>query len=136
MALLQDPADVGYVPVTLEAHDLVFGDRQVSYGHPLDDFTCTAAMWTAYLKHRGLLKEGSEVVAEDFGPMMILAKVSRQANSPKRDNLVDSAGYAETTERVIFERARRDKAQADFMAAHRPVEGENSLPFPLLKTPA
>lgn len=107
MGWIMSEADQDYKPITLEAMDLVFGPRNVDYGHPLDDFSCTALMWTAYLRHRGLLKDDAEVVAEDFGPMMILAKVSRQANAPKRDNMTDTAGYAETTERVIYERGRR-----------------------------
>lgn len=125
--IVRDKVNEGYIPVTLEAHDLVFGDRQKSYGHPLDDFSCTATCWEAYLKHRMHSKlraswkgdandllifmrwfdEYFGVDAEDFGPMMILAKVSRQANAPKRDNMTDTAGYAETTERVIFELERR-----------------------------
>lgn len=102
-----------YKPITLEAHALVFGDRNQSYGHPLDDFSCTATCWTAYLRHRGLLAPGAEVIAEDVGPMMIFVKLSRQANCPKRDSMVDTAGYAETTERVIHERARRDRFQRE-----------------------
>lgn len=115
-----------YKPITLEAHALVFGDRQASYGHPLDDFSCTAAMWTAYLQHRGLLIPGAQIDAEDFGPMMILAKVSRQANCPKRDNLTDAAGYAETTERVIHERARRDRFQSE-IAEYRDLMAETGV---------
>jgi hypothetical protein len=140
--IIKDKVNDGYKPVTLEAHDLVFGDRQKSYGHPLDDFSCTATCWDAYLKHRMHSKlranwKGSDtdllvflrwfdeyfgVDAEDFGPMMILAKVSRQANSPKRDNMTDSAGYAETTERVIFERERR---RDPFRTDEEPLFGQS-----------
>jgi transposase-like protein len=144
--IIKDKVNDGYKPVTLEAHDLVFGDRQKSYGHPLDDFSCTATCWDAYLKHRMHSKlranwKGSDtdllvflrwfdeyfgVDAEDFGPMMILAKVSRQANSPKRDNMTDSAGYAETTERVIFERERRRDPRTPFAPTRSPSLGRAS----------
>lgn len=135
---VKDEREAGYRPVTLEAHDLVFGDRNASYGHPLDDFTCTAACWTAYLKHKTrarmvrtwkgearelrrflqIFDEFFSADAEDVGPMMIHVKTSRQANAPKRDSMADTAGYAETTERVIFERARRaEEAAMDGWAA-------------------
>ncbi len=112
MAFLIDPNDAEYHPVTLEAHDLVFGDRQADYGHPLDDFDTTAAYWTTYLHSRGLLKEGVRVIGEDVSPMMHHVKTSRYANGintgkPKRDTNTDMAGYAETGWRVIHERARR-----------------------------
>ena len=99
--------------VLIEAESLVHGDRNDTYGHPLDDFTCTAAMWTALLQHRGLLKPGAEINAEDVGPMMIALKLSRQANTPKRDNMTDAAGYAETTQMAIDERARREQLAFD-----------------------
>lgn len=92
--------------VLLEANDLVHGDRQADYGHPLDDFTKTAAMWSAIL--------GTTVTAEQVGLCMCAVKISRQANRPKRDNLVDLAGYAETVQMVIEERYRRQTAAETF----------------------
>ena len=85
--------------ILLEAQGLVHGDRQVMYGHPLDDFSRTAAMWSAIL--------GVPVTAEQVGLCMCAVKISRQCNSPKRDNLVDLAGYAETVQMVADERKRR-----------------------------
>jgi len=84
-----------------EAQRLVHGDRGEDYGHPLDDFTKTAKIWSAIL--------GIEVTPEQVSLCMIGVKISRQVNKPKRDNLVDAAGYAETTQMVIDERARRLK---------------------------
>lgn len=88
-----------YEPITLEAHGLVFGDRNRDYGHPIEDFSRTAAFWTAYLGDK--LKPGEIVTAEDVGILMCLLKLSRQRNREKRDNLVDLAGYAETVQRII-----------------------------------
>jgi hypothetical protein len=82
-----------------EAQRLVHGDRQADYGHPLDDFTRTAAMWAAILGH--------PVTAEQVGLCMIAVKVSRQCNHPKRDNMTDAAGYSATVQMCIEERARR-----------------------------
>ena len=87
--------------VLLEAQGLVHGDRQAAYGHPIEDFTRTAAMWSAILGH--------PITAEQVGLCMCAVKLSRQVNLPKRDNLVDLAGYAETVQMVIDERARRNK---------------------------
>lgn len=83
-----------------EANSLVNGARQGDYGHPLDDFTRTAKMWSAIL--------GAEVTAEQVGLCMCAVKISRQVNRPKRDNLVDLAGYASTVDMVIEEKAKRE----------------------------
>lgn len=91
--------------VLVEAEGLVHGDRNESYGHPLDDFGCTASMWTAYLKHK--YKFLGVIAPEDVGLMMVCVKLSRQANAPKRDNLVDGAGYFETVNMVLDEKERR-----------------------------
>lgn len=73
-----------------EAQRLVHGDRQASYGHPYDDYTCTARIWEAILNlppytitpHKACL-------------MMVGVKLSRESRKSKRDNLTDMAGYAE-----------------------------------------
>jgi hypothetical protein len=85
--------------VLLEAQRLVHGDRGADYGHPLDDFSRTAKLWSAIL--------GQDVTPEQVGLCMCAVKLSRQCNKPKRDNLVDLAGYAETVNMVIEETTRR-----------------------------
>lgn len=82
-----------------EAQRLVHGDRQSAYGHPLDDFTRTAAIWSAILE--------VPVTAEQVGLCMIGVKISRLCNSYKRDSAVDIAGYAATIQMVVEERRRR-----------------------------
>jgi hypothetical protein len=74
--------------ILTEAQRLVHGDRNISYGHPLDDFQRTAKMWSVIL--------GIEVHPEQVGLCMIALKISRECHRTKRDNLVDIAGYAET----------------------------------------
>lgn len=87
--------------VLTEANNLVHGERNESYGHPLDDFSRTAKIWSAIL--------GIGVTPEQVGLCMIGVKISRQCNAPKRDNMVDAAGYAETVDWVMEEKERRRK---------------------------
>lgn len=87
--------------VLLDAYEAVNGKRQFDYGHPLDDFSRTAKLWSAIL--------GTSVSSEQVGLCMIALKVSRECNRHTRDNLVDIAGYAETIEMLRHERQRRGK---------------------------
>jgi uncharacterized protein DUF6378 len=89
------------VNILEEANRIVEGDRDHDYGHPFDNLSRVALMWTAIL--------GIPVDPEDVGLCMMAMKISRQVNRPKRDNLVDAAGYAATVQMVIEERARRAK---------------------------
>lgn len=76
-----------------EANSLVHGNRGADYGHPHVDYQCTADMWRTLIKRR----YGIDVpLSPDFACLMMVAvKLSREAGKPKRDNLVDAAGYAE-----------------------------------------
>jgi Domain of unknown function (DUF6378) len=86
--------------VLQEADRLVNGKRQADYGHPLDNWTQTAKLWSAYL--------GIEITAEQGVDMMMLAKLSRLSQSPThRDSLVDLPGYALVREMISEERTRR-----------------------------
>lgn len=72
-----------------EANALVYGDRQANYGHPYDDYTRTARMWEA------ILGMAPYTITPRIACLMMAAvKISREVNKPKRDNLVDLAGYA------------------------------------------
>ena len=85
-----------------EAHRLVHGPRQVSYGHPADDFTRTGRMWGAIL---GI----PDVPPVLVGLCMAAVKISRETNAPSKDNLIDLAGYAETVNLV----RQREKTYSD-----------------------
>lgn len=76
--------------ILLEANEITGGERHDSYGHPRADFTRTAQLWSAFL--------GITITPEQIPLLMILLKVSREANKHKRDNLVDISGYARTRE--------------------------------------
>lgn len=86
--------------VLAEAERLVYGDRGDAYGEPYDDFSRTAKFWSPVL--------GVDVTPEQVGLCMLLVKVSRQVNEPKRDNMVDAAGYADTVQQVIERRRQLD----------------------------
>lgn len=93
--------------ILAEAANAVLGPRQAAYGHPLDNHACTATMWTAYLSR----KYGAcfALTPEDVCWFNVLQKVSREANSAKRDNAVDICGYAANVEMIQDERVRRKK---------------------------
>jgi hypothetical protein len=91
------------VSVLTEAQGLVHGDRNASYGAPLDDFNRTAGMVSAMLAH----KLTAPLTAEEIGMIMVCVKLSRQTHSPKRDNCTDGAGYFECIQWCIDERERR-----------------------------
>lgn len=88
-----------------EAEGLVHGDRNVAYGAPVEDFTRTAAMWTALFG--AYLKPGEAFKPEDVAKAMICVKLSRLMNANKRDSWVDIAGYAETGDWAVEDQAKR-----------------------------
>jgi hypothetical protein len=75
-----------------EAQDLIHGERQSTYGHPCTNLDRVARLWSVVL--------GADVTAEQVCLCMALLKVARQVNKPKRDNLVDAAGYLALVERL------------------------------------
>ena len=81
-----------------EAKEIIYGDREQTYGEPDKNFKTIATFWYAYCKNRF----GKEV---NFGPrdvayMMALLKLARLANDPShRDSAVDGAGYLAAAER-------------------------------------
>lgn len=96
------------VPNPLEEALLITtGDRQNSYGHPIEDFGRTAGMWSALLCNKLLVP----LTAEDVAMAMVCLKLSRQQNKPKHDNLVDMAGYVNCLHMVI---ERKDENERPF----------------------
>lgn len=86
--------------ILAEADRLVSEDRDADYGHPFDNFVRIANLWSAIL--------GVGVSAEEAALCMVAVKISRELNSPKRDNRADGAGYFKALDMIVEERARRD----------------------------
>lgn len=84
-----------------EADRLTARDRNADYGHPSEDFARAAALINTVL--------GTALEPRDIGLLMICVKLAREAHKPKRDNLVDIAGYARTID-MIDERGATDAA--------------------------
>ena len=96
-----DEAPMSYesqVTILQEAQALVYGARNADYGHPADDFEAVAKAFNAYIKKK--YKIANYLEATDVPIFQMIVKIMREANKPKRDNLVDIAGYAETLEMV------------------------------------
>jgi hypothetical protein len=79
-----------------EAHKIIYGDREATYGAPGKNLQVIADFWTTYLN-----STARELSAEDVCNMMVLLKVARLANTPgHHDSLVDICGYTALVERV------------------------------------
>ena len=63
----------------------IIQDRGMDYGHPTDNMSRTARLWSAYL----------EMPISDYQVAMCLAlvKVGRSMESAKVDNYIDGAAY-------------------------------------------
>lgn len=79
--------------VCQEAERITGGERQASYGHPVYDFTRTARIWEVILD-----RPAGAITPGQVGLCMIGVKISRYLHKPKRDSLVDIAGYAKTVQ--------------------------------------
>lgn len=75
------------------AKGLTTGDRNKSYGPPIDNLTTYANLIAAYIEGRNAA--GTEYIdAVDAAIFMVLAKISRiVANRGHKDNYVDGAAY-------------------------------------------
>jgi hypothetical protein len=84
-----------------EAERIIYGDREMTYGHPSKNLWTIARLWTAYVDAASDNSlQGKEFTAKDVALMMILVKTARLANNDThRDSVVDICGYAALMER-------------------------------------
>ena len=80
------------ITIVEDAVELVSKDRQAMYGHPYDNFTDTAALWSVIL--------GTEITPQQVALCMVQVKIARELHMQKRDNLVDAVGYILTYDAV------------------------------------
>ena len=73
----------------LDAADAV-RQRGATYGSPQEHFARTVGAINAIFSHK--LRE--PLTPAEWGIIMILDKCAREQHSPKRDNMIDAAGYA------------------------------------------
>ncbi len=99
-----------------EAHGLVYGARQATYGHPDADFKAMGRIMGAILQ-RHYDSQGIQLIttmnsdetveidvpdipANIVALIMVAVKISRESAQHKRDNLVDIIGYALCKDRI------------------------------------
>jgi hypothetical protein len=86
------------VTVLDEAAELVNGSRAEAYGPPGANHDATAAMFAIYLERRYGVTMAFD--AQDVCWFNVIQKIARDAHEPRRDNLVDVAGYVENLSRI------------------------------------
>ena len=100
-----------------EADALIYGDRQESYGSVTDNFSRIAAGWDQIFKDK--LKPGEHITPQEVGLAMAWLKIARYCHKPKRDNLVDVAGYVGCIDKMDHENEEPTK---DFLCAASPIK--------------
>jgi hypothetical protein len=85
--------------ILTEAHEIIHGDRERTYGSPGVNLENIAELWRVFIerKHHVALS----LTVEDVAMMMVLMKVARLMHSPRhRDSLIDVAGYVGLIDRI------------------------------------
>ena len=80
-----------------EVADIVT-ERGKFYGPPSKHWSKTAKMWTVLLSDS--LTPGAALTSQDVARMFIADKMVRDTHTPRRDNLLDIAGYAAGLDRI------------------------------------
>ena len=94
--LMENDMNEKTLSVLQEAHKIIYGDREQTYGHPDKNLKTISKMWNSYITAVGQ----RELNAKDVAILMILLKTARLANDPNnRDSGVDICGYAALIER-------------------------------------
>ena len=82
-----------------EANNIIYGEREETYGDPGKNIKNIAAYWSVHLS--AITGQNIRLTTDDVCVMMILLKQARQANTPgHRDSIVDTIGYAALQDRI------------------------------------
>lgn len=85
------------MPSILQEADEIAGEsRSRDYGHPLQNHQRIADVWNMQLGS----KLNKPITAREVALMMVGLKLAREANTSKRDNLVDAAGYIKCVDMI------------------------------------
>ena len=88
------------VNVLEAAQDIIFGDREKTYGKPSKNLDCIVDLWNTYLMSKFDGDLPKLLTNKDVAVMMVLLKTARLANDlTHRDSLIDICGYAALVER-------------------------------------
>lgn len=63
----------------------IIQDRGMDYGHPTDNMSRTASLWSAYLE--------VPIRPDQVAMCLALVKIARSMETPKVDNFIDGAAY-------------------------------------------
>lgn len=87
--------------VLTEARQIIYGDREKTYGSPAKNLETIAKYWTAHLQARGKIGDDTVITIDDVALMMTGLKLARLGNDTRhRDSQVDACGYLGLLERV------------------------------------
>jgi hypothetical protein len=91
-----------------EAIRITGGDRARDYGHPSVSQGRSADLVNAFLQGK-YGSDSTQISPEDISWITILCKIARDMERPKRDSLVDIAGYARTIEKIRARESESDE---------------------------
>ena len=91
--------------ILAEADNIAGEDRSRDYGHPLVNHQRIAGIWNIQLA--GILT--APITPRQVALMMIGVKLAREVNTPKRDNLLDIAGYVKCIDIIDTETQRTNQ---------------------------
>lgn len=97
--------DTGTITLSEDELQAINAERGSNYGHPIDHFGCTQALYSAWLEKRSKsshpLPDNKEAGIR-HAVYMICDKLARMAENPEHiDNIVDIKGYANTAKMVL-----------------------------------
>lgn len=88
--------------VMTQAQEVIYGEREKTYGRPEVNLQTIADFWTVYLKRKQVVQgDGLHITKDDVCQMMVFMKSGRLLNEPgHHDSQVDQIGYIGLQERV------------------------------------